>query len=463
MLQTSEGSRISPEGQFVCVHQKMYTTPTTDPLAVTKVYTVPSYQTDYGRIRSDNKGGRGKWKDCQHYKRWALPRTTGLFFPFGHQYLGFSSRPFLGTCAEPIILYKWTAQNPATGFGLVWDPSEGLPLWLVGDGTENFISPPPSLSTLKQTSIGAMMPLIRSELSLINSLIELKDFASLPQTLLSVQKFYNLIRTSTGALRKLLTSKQKAVRIASDVYLQTKFNILPLLSDIRGIRTALSRTERRINDLIAREGRVRTKHFTCSVVEPSNVSIPWTAKSGYNPNYGQFADWVLNANIKCWRQVIVEPAIFHAEMRYNYNYTAYQREHARVLALLDAFGINLDPSIIWNAIPWSFVIDWLIGVSRYLSTFKTTNMEPKINILSYLWSIKRVRHIDLAIQQYSVKWNNVIPSIGWLPLPRVSYSAYRRETGIPSSSSITLSGLSLNEFSLGAALVLSKRRRRRKT
>jgi hypothetical protein len=143
-------------------------------------------------------------------------------------------------------------------------------------------------------------------------------------------------------------------------------------------------------------------------------------------------------------------------LEYSTYYTAYQREYAHGLALCDALGVNLDPSIIWNAIPWSFVLDWVANVGEYLSRFKTGFMDPTINIHQYCWSVKRERDIF-------VSYESTLPGIGAnsTQYPAVNETAYRREVDFPSASSILTSGLSLNELSLAAALVLSRRPKHR--
>jgi hypothetical protein len=253
------------------------------------------------------------------------------------------------------------------------------------------------------------------------------------------------------------------LRGGSDGYLQAKFNILPLLSDISGIRAALSRTERRINDLVSRSGRTQNKHFAYNWVEYADSyeragvggSIaPQISGEGNHTRTQLYTD----------RFVYYQPTIFHAQIQYNYNYTDYQLEHARVLALMDAMGVNLNPAIIWNAIPWSFVVDWVLGVSRWLNQFASANMAPKINIHRYLWSVKRARTI-LVTKKFSFpsSFNPKVPQLTptEVPLPVVHETAYRRQVEVLASSSITSSGVDLNEFTLGAALVLSRRRRHR--
>jgi hypothetical protein len=149
------------------------------------------------------------------------------------------------------------------------------------------------------------------------------------------------------------------------------------------------------------------------------------------------------------------------QIQFNFNWTEYQRIHAGTLALADALGLNWNPAIIWNAIPWSFVVDWVFGVSRWLDQFKVPLLEPVINIHRVLWSVQRERKIFVQNLVGSSDSSSVSLHRPRAQLPVVQQSAYRRDIDYPDSGSITSSGLSLKEFSLGAALVLARRRRRK--
>jgi hypothetical protein len=130
-----------------------------------------------------------------------------------------------------------------------------------------------------------------------------------------------------------------------------------------------------------------------------------------------------------------------------------------LLSHLDYLGINLNPAIIWNAIPWSFVVDWVAGVGPYLDQLRVENMAPQINIRRALWSVSRKRVITVS---KGTRVSN--PTYHTLltrnRLPAVTQTAYRRQLFMPSISSIQSSGLTPKEFSLGAALVIAQRARR---
>jgi len=399
----------------------------------------------------NSEGSHNQWKDFEHYKR-VCELTSGVT-QVPHPTLNWGGFG-LDTNTSYMVGYHKDQVFGFRGFGGADNPTAGLSVLYSPQADGHFISAPVELEALKQRALVSMLPSIRSELSGVNSLIELKDITSIKGTVTGVAKYLASFKVrGNKTIRELL-------RVASDVYLQKSFNIDPLLSDISGIYTALSRVERRINDLITRSAKTQRKHYSCDLNE---LASPYDATGAYTmggsgSTFQSYPPVV--GTCESFRQVYSEPSKFHAMIEYNFSFTQYQIEHARLLGTLDALGINLNPSIIWNALPWSFVVDWVFGVGRYLDQFTIANMEPKVNIRRFLWSIKRDRRI---VTWYQLGRNSLgIPNVGHIPASVVRETAYRRVSGLPSTSSIISGGLNPKEFSLGAALVLSRRRRRKR-
>lgn len=397
--------------------------------------------------------GRPKnvWKNFEHRKASRSTPATSLvngFTAYLQEFYPNDWRSYVNHLRFGVGGYT-TAGAGVSPFGEPGLPLQGLPDYVVPRADGGFIPEPVNYADLERMAMRTMMPGIKAELSAINSLIELKDFKSLPATLNGVANF---------AIRAKNTLRQY-FKAGADSYLQLKFNVLPLLSDISGIYTALSRTERRINDLITRSGRVQRRHFAHIWSEYIDTDIEYYG--AYWP-LRNILNQYISYNMSRW--CVHKPSTFHAMIEYNYNFTQYQTEHAQLLGLLDALGVNLNPAVIWNAIPWSFVVDWVVGVGRFLDNFKVANMEPKINILRYLWSIKRERFVyteRIATKQPVVFGPQPPDYFQKTPMPVVHETSYRRHVTLPSTSSIQLSGVSSTEFTLGAALVIARSRRSR--
>jgi len=400
-----------------------------------------------------NSRGRHTFKDFEHYK--AFRSVGGPAMATKHfWYRGRELEPHL--FFGPVSASRSLAIGPSVNgagvhpFGEPGLPLNGLPGFRVPRSDGGFVPAPDDLGSLLQRAYRTMMPQIKAQLSLVNSVIELKDFVSLPKLLKEIGRF--AIKRASRTLRELL-------RLGADGYLQSEFNIRPLLSDIVGLWTALSTVEQRLRKLINNSGAPQKAHFSWvfeefvpHVTDYSDSYLAFTVPP-FQGAYLPFTFYRMSRDVK------YDDSIFHAEVKYNYSFTPFQLEHARVLSLLDAFGVNLNPAIIWNAIPWSFVVDWVIGVGQWLNSRKVLNMEPKINILDSLWSIKRVRTVTTRILTESTGFPGVPSRFPEVMMPQVRETAYRRGTGIVSSSLLETSGLSAKEFSLGAALVIARRRR----
>jgi hypothetical protein len=356
----------------------------------------------------------------------------------------------------PTVLYGWDSSL----YGLPSKPILGLPKLYEFHPDGTFINEPEGLTLWIDRSLRTMIPSIKPNLSLVNSVLELKDFKTLPET---VRRVAEVLKTT-----KALASKKKLLRAilkgGADVYLQSQFNILPLLSDISGIQRSLRSTRDVVAKLLRQEGQPLVRHFNAQLDGVYRESDETTSERrpgsmmtnlcGQSP----FPDSKFIGDVAFRRSVRYPVAKFHAQMQYSYKFSEFQRTHAELLGLLDAFGVNLNPSIIWNAIPWSFVVDWVVDVSQFLSRFGVRNLEPTTVIHKYLWSVDVRRDTQVWLTANLNTAGRLLPS-EMLSASCVEKS-YKRVSGIPSliTGVITTSGLSLKEMSLGTALVIGRRR-----
>ena len=427
----------------------------------------PSFLERFSLLDSDRsqKASKYLWKSCQHYSIGLRDRSelsVGLAIP-GDNYLlpayqlnMFDVVPWLGDVLGDVPgegeLVTATSGQFNYGLPKFRDPEAGL------DGS--FILPPDDLDDLVVTSLKTMLPHVKADLSLINSLIELKDFRSVKHSLSGIAQLFRgaFSSSKTATLRQLLQS-------TADGFLQTKFNFLPLWSDIRGIHHALTVSLDRLRAQINSRGSPLLSHFRREIKEFDDVEPTSDQNFYFIPDLLQKRSSYsgMSAFGTFYRSVQYLPTSFHAQVQYCANYTAFQVEHARGLALLDSLGVNLDPAIVWNAIPWSFVVDWVANVGEYLHRFAKTNMEPKINVLQYLWSVRRERSIRVTADFVSDLPPGFGPNTGQVTAtyPEVVEVAYRRQVGLPDASSFLTSGLNLNEFTLAAALAITRKPKRK--
>lgn len=453
-------------------------------------YISPVYVRSMEKLITDDDGDHTKWKPCQHYKCWMGPAGPDSYgIPW--QTRNGSEIPVYKSTGGLPALNAWDDGRPQLAFGAPGIHFKNLPALYQADTGDGFVPKPANLSLMVDASLKAMLPSVKEEMSLINSLIELRDFKSLPNTLRDVRDWTRRIGISgsdftkrfvgsfNGRIRSTFNRSygptlHETLRVGSDAYLAFKFAIAPLLSDIAGVYSAIYKTSGRINDLVVRQGKRRVKHFSLQVPIPTNPSHLSQDSTAYSLALGNYTGSAVNpqppGSSPCYRGnrlgLIMNRELlpgqigeFHAQIEYNYHFTRYQTENAQWLGMLDALGVNLNPSIIWNALPWTFVVDWVVDVGRFLDSYKVQNMAPVINISRYLWSWKQFRIIRANVRSTGVIFTGCNP-MARTYLPDLYESAYRRDVSIPSRSSLITSGLSSNEFSLAAALVVVKRTRR---
>lgn len=388
-------------------------------------------------------GSKAEWKPFQHYKLVEEQSTyrplefnvwTGTWDAF--------DRPYWSVATTNDAYWGYRGE-----FGETGRLNQGLSAWYDPMQGEGFTPPPADLTALTHRALRSMLPYIRPDLSLLNSLYELKDIKSVGKTIRLVKRFTSSLG---GRLSRCLA---RLLHSSADGYLQAEFNVLPMLSDLCGIQSALSTYERRIRRLINNEGKVVTRHYTLGYSEEPPYTVQQTQALGMN----QYSSSPLLQNVAyCERRVFTRPAVFHAEIEYNYNYSDFVRAHASLLGLLDAVGVNFNPRIIWAAIPWSFVVDWLVGVGRFVDNFKLVNLEPRLNIQRYLWSIERARSI--VVSRYIRADDNFTMTQGSYSgpyqLPTVNETSYRRDVTLPGSIELEVRGITRSEVTLGAALAV---------
>jgi hypothetical protein len=139
----------------------------------------------------------------------------------------------------------------------------------------------------------------------------------------------------------------------------------PLVSDIQKLSIFQLKVEQRLRDLDAlfRKGgytrRVRSSNWTSSV---SNGPTIVTVES----NLGDFIDCEKSSvtTVERWGSC----RWFPANQDYNLKTTKEMTRYVHSLIL----GLNAQPERLWDAIPWTWMIDWFSNVGDYMAANANT-------------------------------------------------------------------------------------------
>ncbi|DAD50291.1 TPA_asm: maturation protein [ssRNA phage Gerhypos.2_24] len=157
------------------------------------------------------------------------------------------------------------------------------------------------------------------------------------------------------------TKLRDVLRIIAEEHLTWAFGILPLISDLESIMRILAKHENTIKNIV--EGHKSTFRYGKGLI--TSGSIPLPADIGNIGKYrGVGGDWDVTY------QWDVKP-----EWKGYYTYFIRAAPHVKrpyggFLLLLQSLGVQPDPAILWDAIPFSFVVDWILDVGEVLHSAK---------------------------------------------------------------------------------------------
>jgi hypothetical protein len=408
------------------------------------------------------------WKSFQHYKRW-------YDRPSSERGISDVSLPIVnidhgvGMAAQcPVRSYR---EVPVLGlFDATSHPNSGLSEWYDPVGEDGiYVLEPQNLDELIAASFARLVPKVRTKVQLLNSLWELKDFVTLKHTI-------NRIRTLGHGLRKksLVGSFRDVAGVAADLFLQLEFNIKPLIRDIQGIHAALVDSLGRMRRLMSFDGVPQVTKYKRDLrvsegysVLQEGAYIAWLCQPSYDVVFhpgGTNSGWdlaIATQGSSTYRTVNLHQELFCAQLRFIARWSQAQHRYAEQLGLIDALGLSFNPKHLWDAIPWSFVVDWVIKVGDFLDQFATGALDPVLDVLDYSWSIKRQRSIDLVtrLKRYDPADTTRLIEDKLVVYPTFREEAYRRSPIDVGRIAPILSGLSSHELGLAAALLISRKRK----
>jgi hypothetical protein len=94
-----------------------------------------------------------------------------------------------------------------------------------------------------------------------------------------------------------------------------------------------------------------------------------------------------------WTASLSGTAKVHLKFRYD-PIQAMTNTELEIRGLLDTLGFELNPKIIWDALPFTFVIDWFFGVGAWLNNFRVDTLELPVRCLDASVSYKE----DLKVE-----------------------------------------------------------------
>lgn len=308
-------------------------------------------------------------------------------------------------------------------------------------------------SSLSTTALTTMLPTLGGENSLVNFLLELKDFKSLVKWWDgSIHKKVGVIESALGYRARF----DKPLAKLSKSYLSYSFGWRPLYSDVVSLIQDVSTFTDRLVKLWQRSKIPQQKYFGTWVAGSSFTGATLLANgiSGDGPTGG----WIGPAlnKIRCRAVIAKSDGIrYHATLRYRYEMPPGWRTVAGVLkGYLDLLGVSRNPATLWNAIPFTFIIDWVVNVSKYLNSLRVDNLDFKTEILGFCHSAKVERAVTFEMAGNDYHYVTGTSLHPFSATDHCQLSLYQRRVGLPNfRTALQTSGLDYREFTLTGALL----------
>jgi len=383
-------------------------------------------------------------------------------------------------------------------------------------------APSVDMAAMADEAMAFMLPHVNEGDSLVNFVLELKDvkrsvskagiaFSRVfgnPKSL----KWFNPRKEASysDASFKLRPGRKRMLkdilnRLAG-AHLEGVYGVSLTVADIVSMYTNLEELKYKLQVLKQYAGRPQVRHYRrfipASAGVPANREWRYQAASLQNWPYANIAadsspsprDPIITVKRTRWE---LRP-VYHATMRYIYTLPLLEEALTKLnsrfaslalmqgqkeqdaqsirsmnaemedLARLDSLGVRVDPGIVWDAIPLSFIVDWFVDVSSFLHSFARDNFPIQTTVTDFCHSLA-YRYESQILQQFNCNTTaNFVPApfSEWTDIKhrlrqngivyRRTFSAYDRVRHTPGTHMVAIKRLKLRQAAIAGSLLLTR-------
>lgn len=326
-------------------------------------------------------------------------------------------------CEHYSVRHTWDGESPGAWFQNGYCPQQRVPV---------DASAPSRLIQYLSRSVDDVLPDLANE-AFLDLSQQVPEEVSLGNFLIELREIGGLIPKLTGSL-------------ADDVaggFLGYQFGHAPFIDDLSKLANLLSTVQARISWLKSTRGRPVPIGFTREGVWdlpawPYEVRIPVTE-------------------------------LAHDQVYYPYSYTSRFRAGGTLVHNLEgldglegiirgcfgALGFGNPLKVAWNAIPFSFIIDWFGRLSTALDRLSLQPFTGPWEIHNFTYSLTEESRWELWFEDHDRGWDGLPPAL----VSDVVVKRYIRGVGLPVTVGTLNLPLSGKQFALLAALAVSGRGR----
>ena len=276
-----------------------------------------------------------------------------------------------------------------------------------------------------------------------------------------------MLRTTASSFKDLymsMTSKRTGHTMsgyASNQLLNTQFGWIPFIHDLETFIKTYRTCERRLRQLrrdngkwIRRGGRVSSGVDNQSVLQYSSGG-PGTFSSYVYPQIGA-ASLIgkdrLYTKSRIYKELTVDTWFVGAFRYWVPSYEASPETDRGIRKLenvLRLYGARVNPLLIWNLTPWSWLADWTTNIGDVISNY--TSMTDDNLTARYAYIMQKT--YDQYVNVSEIYWNSGVQTCTWSR----GCEAKTRRTASPFGFSIDVPDFTVRQWSILTALGIQKK------
>jgi hypothetical protein len=284
----------------------------------------------------------------------------------------------------------------------------------------------PSNASLATLTLSRTNP-SRADISIPNFLHELKDLPAMYRDIMAIKLRLRNIR--------YWSSPEK---MAANYYLAGVMGWKPLISDLRKMMQFQSRVDKRVKELRRLySGKGMTRKLRRNL--DNATAADQTANLQVESSTG--------ITLRCSKSVITKRTTW-TSVRWRPTVVPKDLSDVRLrkIAYGLVFGINFQPKYVWDALPWSWMVDWFTNIGDYVNSHSwvvpATSSVPLI-----------MRTTETRVELVRIDTNNHITGGS-----AVGRRVTKTRTAAGAALSATLPFLSGGQLSILSALVIQRKR-----
>jgi hypothetical protein len=271
-----------------------------------------------------------------------------------------------------------------------------------------------------------------------------------------------------GTLAGRSESLRDVFRNSGSEYLNIQFGWMPLIRDIQKLceavvntRTVLERYEKQLNRLLRRRYRFDTQIDTVEGLSKSNQ-----ASGNYDRVIGDYPYSTTFISTRSTVVPVIETTRTVTKSHFSGGFRFYYPEVSEALDELRNFerdannllGLRLDPEVLWNLQPWTWLADWFVNFGDVLGNISALTGDGLVIQYAYLMRETRIEKQITFPKGVFYRSNSVGTWVSnGIPLTvELDYTRKRRVPASPFGFGLSPESFTDSQWAILAALGMSR-------